>query len=190
VYESKTSESTPMAPRPAAAGVSHASPPPPRRIPEPPVHPIAVETIADVEPAERPAKRAPHRVNISPPTVEPAPTKETPVVRADRRLDRELDRLREWIATPPLEEEPAPPPAAKAEPAVVDQVITARAPERIAFSLPPPSRGSVPAPPPPVEIKIGTIIVRANPAPAPRPSAPPPAAGLKSFLARRNSGQP
>jgi hypothetical protein len=149
-----------------------------------------VETIADIEPAEPAVKRAPHRANISPPTVETAPAKETPVARADRQLDRELDRLREWIDTPPREEEPAPSPAAKAEPAAVDQVITARVPERLAFSPPPPSREPVPAPPPPVEINIGTIIVRANSAPAPRPSAPPPAAGLKAFLARRNSGQP
>jgi hypothetical protein len=190
VYESKTSESTPIAPRSAPSGVSDASPPPPRQIPEPPVHPIAVGTIADVEPAEPPVKRAPHRVHISPPAVEPAPAKETPVVRGDRQLDRELERLREWIATPPLEEEPAPPPSSKAEPGVVDEVITARTPERFVFPQPARSREPVPAPPPPVEISIGTIIVRANPAPAPRPSAPPPAAGLKAFLARRNSGQP
>jgi hypothetical protein len=188
--ESKTSESIPIAPLPALSGVTPASMPPPRQISEPSVHPIAVETIADIEPADPPVKRAPHRVTVSPPTVEPAPAKGTPVVRADRQLDRELDRLREWIAKPPLEEEPAPPPAAKAEPKVVDQVITAHAPERFASSPPPRSREPVPAPPPPVEINIGTIIVRANPAPAPRPSAPPPAAGLKAFLARRNSGQP
>jgi hypothetical protein len=190
VDESKTSESRPIAPRPAPSGNIQASLPAPRQIPEPRVRPIAVETIADIEPAELPTKRPPRHVEITQPTVEPAPAKETRVERADRQLDREIERLREWIAASPREEEPAPPTADKAQPAVVDQVIMARVQERSAFPPPPQSPEPVPAPPAPVEINIGTIIVRANPAPAPRPSAPPPAAGLAAFLARRNSGQP
>lgn len=186
--EKKTSESTPIAPPPPSA-VSHESPPP-RRVPGPSVRPVTMETIADLEPIKPPPKRTPRRVKITPATAEPAGAKETPLVPVERQLDREMERLREWIATPSREQEPATPPAAKAEPTAAHQVITARVPERLAFSPPPPAREPAPAPLPPVEINIGTIIVRANPAPAPRPSKPSPAAGLAAFLARRNSGQP
>jgi hypothetical protein len=125
--------------------------------------------------------------------VEAVPSEEPVVTRKETTLNRDWDRIREWIAAPPRERQLEPAATLKPAKLPADQVIEARVPERPAFSPPPPPpahREPAPPPPAPIEVNIGTIIVRANPPVPPRPSVPSPAVSLAAFLARRNAGQP
>ena len=164
--------------------------PPPPQLPKPAVPRTIVAKPPLVREESGPPQRSEeHRDKTTPPARTETPSTPRP---ADTSLVQ-LKRLQEWIATPPRERAATQKSAQPSAPKPAPSSATPRAETRAATvpRSPPPARAEpATAPPQPVVVNIGTIIVRANPAAAPRPPAPPPAASLATFLARRTAGRP